>query len=432
MAQKSVFIADLPKEEGKQILLQGWVDDIRVLGGISFIILRDSTGYTQITAPKSKVDKKILDQISTLHQEDVIQIQGKLVQNKESKYQGLEIIPEKVEVINTSQTPLPLNPRALANANPDTRLDWRVLEFRNIHSRAVFKIQTQIINSFREFFYKKNFYEMQPPVIIPSASEGGAELFSIPYFEKQAFLAQSPQLYKQIGAVSLGRVFSIMPVFRAEKHATPTHLNEIRQMDCEVAFIDDQGAMDLLEECFIYILTKVKQNNENELKTLEVNLNIPKKIKRFTYDECIKLLQKQGESIKWGDDFTKDQEKKLFAIIGEDAFFLHDWPIDIKPFYAMPDQKNPKVCKAFDLIYKGLEISSGAQRIHIPDILIKQLKSKNLDPDDFKFYIDSFRYGAPPHAGWSLGLERVTMKICGLQNVREATQFPRDRFRITP
>ena len=317
-------------------------------------------------------------------------------------------------------------------ANLDTKLNWRFLWFRTEEARAIFGIQNEILKAFREFFYNNGFIEMQPPIIIGSASEGGAELFELPYFEKKAYLAQSPQLYKQMGAVSFERVFMITPIFRAEKFDQPTHLNEVRQMDVEIAFADYEEAMDWLEKALVYIVESVLKNRKKELEVLNVELKVPKQpFPRITYEEAIKALQKEGEKIEYGDDFSKLQERKLGEIFGE-AFFIKDWPEEQKAFYAMPKEDNPKIVKAFDLIYKGLEISSGTQRIHIPELLEKRIREKGLDPKDFKFYIDAFRYGAPPHSGWSIGLERLTMQICGKKNIKEVTMFPRTRERITP
>jgi aspartyl-tRNA synthetase len=346
---------------------------------------------------------------------------------------GIEIIPSEIEIISKSASPLPLDPRRVTKANLDTRLDWRVLDLRTKESRAIFKIQAKIIEAFRDFLIRKGYIEIQPPIIIAAASEGGAELFPIVYFEKQAFLAQSPQLYKQMGAISLEKVFLIMPVFRAEKFDQPTHLNELRQLDIEQAFADDEDVMKVLERCIVYILQQVKKNCKEELKILNQDTKIPKiPFKRITYTQAIEILKKAKEKIKWGEDFSKTQEKLLQKLIRTNAFFIKDWPKELKAFYAMPYENNPKICRAFDLIYNGIEIASGTQRIHLPDLLIKQLKEKGLNPDDFKFYIDCFRYGAPFHSGWSIGLERITMAITGRTNIRECTMFPRDRSRITP
>jgi len=411
---------------------QGWVEEIRNIGSIKFIKLHTVEEDLQITLKKEEVDKQLFDSIDKITRQSAIVVEGDIRENKEAPG-GKEIIPKKIEVVGLSEVPLPLDPSGKTPAELETRLDWRFLDFRNRKTVAVYKIQNWIIRAFRDYLIKNNFFEIQPPCIIASASEGGAELFKLQYFEKQAYLAQSPQLYKQMGAISFGKVFCIMPVFRAEKFNKPTHLNEIRQMDVEIAFVEsEEDAMKVLEECFVHILETIKENCKRELGILKRELEIPKlPLKRITYEEAVELLKKEGEEIEYGQDFSKLQEQKLGEIVGK-AFFIKEWPTELKAFYAMPFENNPKICRAFDLIYEGLEISSGTQRIHIPELLINQLKAKELNPDDFKFYIDCFRFGAPPHAGWSIGLERITMKICGLNNIQEATMFPRTRTRLTP
>jgi aspartyl-tRNA synthetase len=382
MIENRKYVNEMAKSVGKKITVAGWVFDTRVLGGINFVILRDNTGKGQVTAVKGKVSAKVMETIGSLHQEDVIVVEGKVTKSKEAKA-GVELIPDRIEILNKAETPLPLDPRMVTKTNLDTQLDWRVLHMRTDEARAIFKIQTQVAKSFRDFFNSRGYIEMQPPIIIASASEGGTDLFSLPYFEKHAYLAQSPQLYKQMGAVSLEKVFMILPVFRAEKHNTTVHLNEIRQMDIEQGFSTDADVIKVLEEVLVYILKDVKKNCADELKLLgREKLEIPKlPFKRVTYTDVIELLQKAGEKIKWGDDFTKPQEKKMTKLVGEAAFVLKDWPAEAKPFYAMPNKKNPKVCHAFDLMYNGMEICSGTQRVHLPNLLIKQLKSKGLNPD---------------------------------------------------
>lgn len=431
MLKRTHYTSELRKAVGKTVVVSGWVFDTRVLGGINFLLLRDKDGIVQVTATKEKVSKKVLDEFQKLHQEDVIVVKGKVVRSKKTKL-GVEIIPKEIEVMAKSKVPLPLDPRRVTKANLDTQLDWRFLYFRTEEARAIFKIQAKILKSFREFLIDREYIEIQPPVIIAAASEGGAELFAIPYFEKQAFLAQSPQLYKQMGAISFEKVFMLVPVFRAEKFDQPTHLNELRQLDIEQAFADDEDVMKVLEQCLVYVLQQVKKSCGEELKVLKRELNIPKlPLKRMTYTQAIDLLKKQKEKIGWGEDFSKTQEKLLTKSVGE-AFFIKDWPTAIKAFYAMPYEDNQKICRAFDLVYNGIEIASGTQRIHLPDLLIKQLKAKNLNPENFKFYIDCFRYGSPPHSGWSIGLERLTMAVTDRANIREVTMFPRDRSRIRP
>ena len=293
--------------------------------------------------------------------------------------------------------------------------------------------------------------EFQPPGIIGSASEGGADLFTLPYFEKQAFLAQSPQLYKQMCAISFEKVFTITPIWRAEKYNTPVHLNEIRQMDIEQAFANDETVMEVLQNTLVHMLEQAKEKTGEQLEYLGRDLDIPEKpFRRVTYTEGIEMLQNEGETIMWGDDFTKTQEKLLTKLVGEEAFFLKDWPGEQKTFYAMPyDKENEvdakyleetygnveigdRIVRAFDCLYAGIEISSGTMRIHKVDLLKERIKYKGLNPDNFDYYTNAFLYGAPPHAGWSIGLERITMTVCGLDNIREACMFPRDRDRLVP
>ena len=419
------------KEGLNDIVLAGWVHDLRVLGGISFLLLRDMDGMVQVTAPKSKTRVEVLKEIGGLHQEDVLYVRGTVVSSKIAK-RGIEVIPSEIEVVSRAETPLPLDPRGVQNTLLETRLNWRVLDFRSEESNAIFKIQSMILHSFREFFSKRHYIEIQPPVIIASASEGGAELFSLKYFEKEAYLAQSPQLYKQMCAIAFEKVFTVLPIFRAEKFEQPTHLNEVRQMDIEESFATDTDVMKHLEEYLAYCTKSVHEHCAEELKRLGQDLEtVSLPLPRVKYSEAISMLRKNGQEIDYGMDFSKTQERKLAELVGKNAFFMVDWPLDLKAFYSMPNPDG-KTCRAFDLIYNGLEVSSGTQRIHLANLLINRLRAKGLNPEGFKSYVDAFRYGAPYHAGWSIGLERLTMKITGRENIREATMFPRDRTRITP
>ena len=412
--------------------INGWVEEMRDLGGIKFIKLHTISGDIQVTLPKKKVSKALFDKVDKITRQSALSITGKLRKNKEAPG-GREMVPKKIEIVNLAETPLPLEPSEKTPAELDTRLDWRYLDLRTEKSLAIFRIQNEILRAFRDFLNKNGFIEIQPPCIIASASEGGADLFKIPYFEKEAYLAQSPQLYKQMCAISLEKVFMIIPVWRAEKFNKPTHLNEIRQLDIEMGFVEsEEDVMNVLEKVFFHILKSVQKNCKKELKSLNVKLKIPKlPLKRITYTKAVEKLKNLGENIEWGNDFSKLQEEKLSKIFGL-AFFMKDWPTEAKTFYTMPYEKNPKICHAFDLIYNGLEIASGTQRIHIPDLLIKQIKAFGLEPENFKYYIDCFRFGSPPHAGWSIGLERITMTITGMKNIRECCMFPRDRNRLTP
>ncbi len=424
-----VYCSDIFKKAGK-VIVSGWVEDVRVFGGIKFIILRDRTGTVQVTLPKKEVKKSVFDLVESLTKESVITINGRMRESKAAR-SGKEIIPEDIIIDNISDQPVPLDISGKIESLLDSRLDWRFLDLRRPEVRAIFRVQSVISNSFRNYFFSKDFIEIQPPCIISAASEGGAELYDFKYFEKKAFLAQSPQLYKQMAiAAGFDRVFMTVPVWRAEPHATTRHLNESRQYDIEIAYCNDQQVLDYLEGVLKFIFKNVKADCKEELKLLKVNLKNPKFI-RISYSEAVKQCIGEGIKIKDGEDLTPECERTLCIKNGIDNFlFVYNFPIAVRAFYSMP--KDDKYCYGFDALYNGLEILSGATRIHKPDLLIRQLKAKNLNPKDFQFYIDAFRYGCPPHSGWSFGLERLTMRLLNLENIREAALFPRDRNRITP
>ena len=422
------YISDLTA--GKSVLLKGWVYDYRVLSKMAFIVLRDATGFVQCIAKEPKITK----QVSGLTMESVIEVTGKVKSanvREENARKDIEVEIQSLEVLNKAdKLPIQVNEKAV-KAELSARLDNRSLDVRKSNVRAIFKIQSTIANSFREFFFNKGFIEIQPPGIIATSTEGGTDLFKVDYFGKPAYLAQSPQLYKQLMAISLEKVFSTSAVWRAEKHDTTKHINEIRQMDIECAFHDDMAIMKYAEEVVKYIVKKVLENNKRELEILKVKLEIPK-AKYLTYSEAVDLMNKHGIKMKTGDDFEPEAERKLCSLFPNHVIFTYEWPSSIKPFYIWPKDTKKGTSGGFDMLYGWMEIASGGQRVHVPEILIKKLKEKKLNPEDFKWYVDAFRYGAPMHAGWSIGLERLTQTILGLDNIREATLFPRDRRRLTP
>jgi aspartyl-tRNA synthetase len=426
-----VEIEEAKRRLGESVTISGWVSRTRDLGRLKFIMLRDASGEIQVTV---KPESPIAGEVERLHlgREDVVAFRGRAVES-EIVHAGVEFIPEAVKLINRAKQPVPIDISGRVKAELDTRLDYRFLDFRTPRTRAIFRIQHTLLQAFRRFLSDRGYLEIQPPCIIASASEGGAELFKLPYFEKTAYLAQSPQLYKQMCAIGFERVFMVVPVWRAEKFDTPTHLNEVRQMDIEQAYADDGDVMGVLEECLVYMLGAVRDKCREELKILGMELEVPRlPLRRLTYSEAIEMLRGIGDEIIWGEDFTRTQERKLWRLLDEEAFFIKDWPDVLKPFYAMPKEDDPRLVHAFDLIYRGLEISSGTQRIHLPDLLRKRLREKGLNPEDFRYYIECFEYGAPPHAGWSIGLERLTMAVTGVGNIRECCMFPRDRERLVP
>src|SRR5437867_7205550 len=324
--KRTHLTSQLGESLDKEVVLAGWVHDVRVLGGISFLLLRDMSGIVQVTAPKAKAPAGVLKELAGLHQEDVLFVRGTVVSSKIAK-RGIEVIPSEIEVVSRAETPLPLDPRGVQNTLLETRLNWRFLDFRSEESNAIFKIQSKILQTFREFFATRQYVEIQPQVIIASASEGGAELFSLKYFEKDAYLAQSPQLYKQMCAIAFEKVFTVLPVFRAEKFEQPTHLNEVRQMDIEQAFSTDEDVMKVLEEFLAESIKKITVSCSEELEKISQKLeplHLP--LRRVQYLDAIDLLRKNGEDIQVGNDFSKTQEKRLSQLVKEEAFFIVGWP----------------------------------------------------------------------------------------------------------
>ncbi len=425
---KRVYISEVFNSKSKNAEIAGWVKNSRALGKIKFLVLRDISGEIQITAPEKSVDKKVFDVMDKIPRESVILITGEIKDSKQAPG-GKEIIPSKLEILNEAEESLPIDISNFSKTELPKRLDYRFLDFHSTRVQAIFKIQNEIAHSFREHFYNKGYLELQSPGIISSASEGGTELFPVQYFEKKAYLAQSPQLYKQMLACSMEKAFMLGPSWRAEKHNTTRHINEIRMIDIEAAFQNQETIMKELEEAVKYVVGRVLEKCKTELEVLGIkHLKVPKGI-YLSYEEAIKKADG-----KIGEDFTPEQEKKLCEMYPGDIIFTYSWPASIKPFYIMPKDANPKAKEScgFDALYGGVEISSGGQRIHLPELLTERIKAKGLNPKNFASYIDSFRYGAPPHAGWAIGLERITQIICGLDNIKEATMFPRDRDRLTP
>lgn len=417
---------------GESVTLMGWIHEIRDLGGIIFVLLRDRNGITQITAPSKKISPELLEEIRKLRKESVLAVKGK-VQGSPKAPGGVEVIPEEIKLLNNSKQPLPLDPTEKVRAEIDTRLDSRFLDIRKHSVSAIFKIKSAMLHSVRVYLEEKGYMEVNTPKLVGSATEGGTELFPITYFEREAFLGQSPQLYKQMMmATGLDKVFEIAPIFRAEEHDTLRHLNEVISIDAELSFATQEDAMNILEKVVHHAIKEVKENCQVELEDLGVELEVPEiPFPRLEYDEVVDIVNSKGVQLQHGEDLSRAAEKALGEVM-EGYYFITDWPSEIKPFYVMPREDAPEKSYAFDLMYRDLEISSGATRVHQHDLLVEQIKSKGLNPDSFQRYLAAFEYGMPPHAGWGLGAERFTMCITGMKNIRETVLFPRDRRRLTP
>ncbi len=425
-----------PSMDGEKVEVAGWVHDKRKLGGLVFIILRDRTGLIQVTLPKKFISPVVFEVARSLSKESVISVNGK-VQKEEKAPNGYEIIPESIEILSSAATPLPLDPSGKVDANLDTRLDNRVMDLRRPEVNAVFRIRDVAISAGREFLTESGFIEIQTPNIISTSSEGGTELFPVSYFEKEAFLAQSPQLYKQMMmGTGLDRVFEIATYFRAEEHDTIWHLNEVSAIDCELAFIKDEtDVMKVIEALVVAMINGVRERCSQQLDILKKEIPEPKTpFPMLQYEEVLKTLKDEGMKIPFGEDLTTETEKRLGEIMkekGHELYFVTKYPLKIKPFYTMPDA-DPTYSNSFDLEYGGREIVSGSQRVHEHDLLVERIKKKGLNPESFKSYLSAFKYGIPPHGGFGLGIERFLVLLLDLPNIREAVLFPRDRKRLEP
>ena len=423
--------------DGEQVSIAGWVHEKRHLGGVFFLIVRDLSGFAQVTLHKHKggVEQELFERVKKVARESVVTIEGK-VKSEPKAPNGYEIIPERMEVLSEASQILPLDTTGKVGAELDTRLDARFMDLRTERTKHIFIIRSQVLKAIRDFLDERGFIETNTPKIVSAATEGGTALFPISYFEREAFLNQSPQLYKQmLMASGFDRVYEIAPIFRAEEHDTTKHLNEATSVDIEVAFVSDKEVMAILEELIAFVYSKV--GGYPGLAKLNWELEVPKiPFRRITYDEAIELLSEAGEEIEWGEDLSTSAEHTLGEIIGE-LYFITDWPCAIKPFYAQPVDvgvkgKRKDICNAFDLMHPKVELASGSQRVHSYELLKRNIESKGLSADSFEFYLDAFRFGMPPHAGWGLGVERLLMSMLGIDNIREVVLFPRDRRRLAP
>ncbi len=430
--RKTHYSSDITRElDGKEVTVFGWVLEIRDLGGLRFLVLQDREGSVQITIPRKKVSSQVLEKAEALQGQYTIAVKG-TVKATEMTPRGVEIIPTDIRVLGLAQHPLPLDVTGRTPAKIDVRLDARVLDLSREENRAVFKIQHVACEATRSFLSELGFLEVHTPRIIGSATEGGAALFSVDYYGRPAYLAQSPQLYKEELVIDFEKVYEIGPFFRAEESHTRRHMSEFVSIDIEQAFATAEDVMETLEELVHYTCEVVNARCKSELKTLKYKLEVPEKpFKRFTYDEILKELKKEEIEIPWGEDIPTP----AFRTVGKlhpYFYWITDWPTKSKPFYIKPRNDKPKLCEAFDLMWRWIELASGGTRVKDKDLLIKRLKEQGLKPNSFKFHLQAFDYGMPPHAGWALGLERLAMMLTGKHNIRETTLFPRDRFRLTP
>jgi len=420
-----------PDMDGEEVTLFGWVQEIRDLGGIRFVILQDREGTIQITVLKKKASPEVLAKSDILQKRYSMGIKG-TVKKTSMTPRGIEVLPKEIRIFNTAAAQLPLDITGKTPANIESRLDARALDLCQEQNTAAFKIQHCALEAIREFLFEKGFLEVHTPRIIASATEGGAELFAVNYFGQKAFLAQSPQLYKEQLVMSLERIFEVGPFFRAEESNTRRHLSEFVSVDIEQAFTNAKDVMLLLEQVVYHTCKAVKEKCSKELATLKHRFVVPEiPFKRLTYDEVLDALKKEDIVIPWGEDIPTEAFRALGKLYPS-FYFITDWPTHAKAFYIKPREDKPELCEGFDLMWRWIELVSGGTRIAEKGLLEERLKEKGLNPENFKHHLQAFDYGMPPHAGWAIGLERFTMMLTGKKNIREVTFYPRDKLRLTP
>ena len=418
------------------VTIRGWVQDIRNMGGIAFLQLRDRHGVIQVTMPKKKIDPELFEKLTTLSRESVVSITGEVKESNQTAL-GLELIPSAFVLHSEAGVPLPMGVIDKVNVEMDTRLNNRFMDLRKPEIKAIFELKSMMVDLIEEAVRENGFTQVFTPKISAAGAEGGAELFKIKYFDKDAFLSQSPQLYKQVlMSTGLDRVFEIAPAFRAEQSNTNRHVTEFISFDGEMSWIqNEEEVMAMIEEIIDHVLRGLREKGAKQLEVLGKDIAVPARpYPILTYSECLRIVNDGGLALKNGDDLGTEGEKIVgdyMASQGRDLYFIAEYPEEAKPFYIM-EKDGTEFAYAFDLDYKGQEISSGGQREHRYDRLVARMEKKGLNPDDFGFYLDAFKYGMPPHGGWGIGIERFLVKMLDLPNIREAILFPRDPSRLSP
>ena len=412
--------------KGQEVILGGWVEDLRKMGKMTFLTLRDVTGIIQII-----LTDDVMKSIEDITRQSVVRVTGKIQDTKARDFE-CEIKADGIDVLAKAVHPLPIDPIGRLESHIDNRLNSRALDMRNQKTASIFKVRHHVLTSLRKTLSEKKFIEITTPKIIGSASEGGANLFSLDYFGKQAYLAQSPQLYKEQMTIGLERVFEIASFYRAEKSHTGRHLSEFTSVDIEAAFMDYTDVMDILEDLVLNTIMYVRENCKEEQKILGNEITMPNSpFKKITYSEALEDLNKKDAKLEFGDDLL-DSHLRLLGETQKGFYFITDWPLKLKPFYIMEKEDNPELSKSFDLQYGYLELSSGGSRLHNPEKIKARLNEQKLDPIKFSEHLQAFDWGMPPHAGWGLGLERLLTVILGIDNVREVILYPRDPERLKP
>jgi nondiscriminating aspartyl-tRNA synthetase len=434
---KRTPIAELPGLIGERVRLRGWVHALRDQKRVQFIVLRDETGLAQVVLAKDDPPSELNERVSALTVESAVTIVGTVAADERVNLGGLELKLEELEVDSLAEPEVPIAPDSAL----DKRIDWRYLDLRRPDRKLIFEVQTTAEQAMREFWRKERFIEIHTPKLMGSASESGAELFKAEYFDRTAYLAQSPQFYKQMAmAAGFGKVFEIGPVFRANPSFTSRHDTEFTSVDVEISWIDSHDDVMSFEERWLaHVLVVVKeQHGEQIAQTFDTALVVPElPFPRITLEDAKELLAEAGhEAPPAGHDLDPPSERALSAIVkerhGHEFTFVTDYPTSVRPFYHMRYEDRPTVTKSFDLLWRGIELTTGAQREHRYDKLLAQAEDKKVDVGPIEYYLNFFRFGAPPHGGFGFGLTRLLMQMLGQENVREVTFLYRGPHRLEP
>ena len=439
------YINEVQKEIGSTVKVQGFIENLRNSKYMAFIVLKDITGKLQITVEKED-HPELVDTIDKLTPDSVITVTGKVMENDYVKMGGIEMIPEAIEVESIADA-LPIARKAIAatkkkkaveRSSIDQRIDYRWVDLRTDENQLMFKAQSCMVNAMRKFLLDQNFIEIHTPKLIAAASESGSEVFKVDYFDRNAYLAQSPQFYKQMMVGVFDRVFETGPVFRAEKHNTKRHLNEYTSLDFEMGYIDSFEEIMAMETGFLqYAMNLLKTEYAKEVQILKLEIPDVSKIPAVRFDVAKELVsQKYNRKIRNPFDLEPEEEALIGQYFkeeyGSDFVFVTHYPSKKRPFYAMDDPEDARFTLSFDLLFKGLEITTGGQRIHDYNMLVQKIEDRGMTQEGMEQYLDTFKHGMPPHGGLGIGLERLTMQLIGEENVRETCLFPRDMNRLEP
>jgi aspartyl-tRNA synthetase len=431
------LIAQLRDKVGERVTVRGWVHAIRDQKRMQFVIVRDETGLAQVVAPKQEPPSELNEAVSALTAESAVTITGTAVADERVKLGGLELRLQELQVDSLAEPEVPIAPDSAL----DKRIDWRYLDLRRPDRRLIFAVQTTTEHAMREYWRKYGFMELHSPKLMGSASESGAELFKVDYFERVAYLAQSPQFYKQMAlAAGFGKVFEVGPVFRANPSFTSRHDTEFTMVDVEIAWIDSHEDVMAFEEGWLaHVLAVVKETHGEQIEaTFDSELVVPAlPFPRVTLEQAKELLREHGHEAPGPDhDLDPPSERALSAIVkemhGHEFAFVTDYPTTVRPFYHMRHPDRPTLTKSFDLLWRGIELTTGAQREHRYEQLLAQAQEKKVDVGPIQYYLDFFRFGAPPHGGFGFGLTRLLMQMLGQENVREVTFLYRGPHRLEP